>query len=141
MLIMRHELLLVAITVILLLVEIFLPQDKKHKIILPAILLMALVTIIGFIPGPTGVLFGGMYGTSPLILLMKNILNIGVLIIFTQSVSWLKLEEQKEKDRRIFRYSAFHPDRDELYDFFRGFPDVLPGSRTGYHSSCHTGSI
>jgi NADH-quinone oxidoreductase subunit N len=94
---MRHELLLVAITVILLLVEIFLPQDKKHKIILPAILLMALVTIAGFIPGPTGVLFGGMYGTSPLIILMKNILNIGVLIIFIQSVSWLRLPEQKEK--------------------------------------------
>jgi NADH-quinone oxidoreductase subunit N len=94
---MRHELLLVAITVILLLVEIFLPPDKKNKIILPAIILMALVTVAGFIPGPTGVLFGGMYGTSPLILLMKNILNIGVLIIFIQSVSWLKLEEQKEK--------------------------------------------
>jgi len=102
MLIMRHELLLVAITVILLLVEIFLPQDKKHKIILPAILLMALVTIAGFIPGPTGVLFGGMYGTSPLILLMKNILNIGVLIIFIQSVSWLKMEEQKEKIGEFF---------------------------------------
>jgi NADH-quinone oxidoreductase subunit N len=97
MFIMRHELLLVAITVILLLVEIFLPPDKKNKIILPAIILMAFVTIAGFIPGPTGVLFGGMYGTSPLILLMKNILNIGVLIIFIQSVSWLKLEEQKEK--------------------------------------------
>ena len=102
MLIMRHELLLVAITVILLLVEIFLPQDKKYKIILPAILLMALVTIAGFIPGPTGVLFGGMYGTSPLILLMKNILNIGVLIIFIQSVSWLKMEEQKEKIGEFF---------------------------------------
>ena len=97
MFIMRHELLLVAITVILLLIEIFLPLEKKNKIILPAILLMALVTIAGFIPGPTGVLFGGMYGTSPLILTMKNILNIGVLIIFIQSVSWLKLEEQKEK--------------------------------------------
>jgi NADH-quinone oxidoreductase subunit N len=102
MLIMRHELLLVAITVILLLIEIFLPPDKKHKIILPAILLLALVTIAGFIPGPTGALFGGMYGTSPLILLMKNILNIGVLIIFIQSVSWLKLEEQKEKIGEFF---------------------------------------
>jgi NADH-quinone oxidoreductase subunit N len=99
---MRHELLLVAITVILLLTEIFLPNDKKHKIILPAIILMAMVTIAGFIPGPTGILFGGMYGTSPLILLMKNILNIGVLIIFIQSVSWLKLEEQKEKIGEFF---------------------------------------
>jgi NADH-quinone oxidoreductase subunit N len=102
MLIMRHELLLVAIMVILLLVEIFLPKDKKHKIILPAILLMALVMAAGFIPGPTGVLFGGMYGTSPLILMMKNILNIGVLIVFIQSVSWLKLEGQKEKIGEFF---------------------------------------
>ncbi len=102
MFIMRHELLLVAITVILLLVEIFLPEDKKHKIILTAIILMALVTIAGFIPGPTGVLFGGMYGTSPLILLMKNILNIGVLIIFIQSVSWLKLKEQKDRIGEFF---------------------------------------
>jgi NADH-quinone oxidoreductase subunit N len=102
MFIMRHELLLVAITVILLLIEIFLPQDKKHKIILPAIILMAIVTIAGFLPGPTGILFGGMYGTSPLILLMKNVLNIGVLIIFIQSVSWLRLEQQKEKIGEFF---------------------------------------
>ena len=97
MLIMRHELLLVAITVILLLIEIFLPKDQKHKIINPAIIFMLLVTIAGFIPGPTGVLFGGMYQTTDLILLMKNILNIGTLIIFIQSVSWLKKEENKEK--------------------------------------------
>jgi NADH-quinone oxidoreductase subunit N len=33
---------------------------------------------------------------------MKNILNIGVLIIFIQSVSWLKLEGQKEKIGEFF---------------------------------------
>ena len=99
---MRHELLLVAITVILLLVEIFLPKEKKHKIILPALLLMTSVTVIGFLPCPTGSMFGGMYQTTPLILLMKNVLNIGVLIIFIQSVSWLKLEEQKEKISEVF---------------------------------------
>ena len=102
MLIMRHELLLVAITVILLLVEIFLPKEKKHKIILPALLLMTSVMVIGFLPCPTGSMFGGMYQTTPLILLMKNVLNIGVLIIFIQSVSWLKLEEQKEKISEVF---------------------------------------
>ena len=97
MLIMRHELLLVAITVILLIIEIFLPKDRKHHAINPAILLMAVVTIIGFIPGPTGILFGGMYTTTKLILMLKNILNLGVLIVFIQSVSWLKKEENKEK--------------------------------------------
>ena len=76
MLIMRHELLLVAITVILLIVEIFLPNTQKRKIILPAILLMAAVTIIGFLPGESGELFGGMYQSTQLSMLMKNILNI-----------------------------------------------------------------
>ena len=102
MLIMRHELLLVAITVILLLVEIFLPNDKKHKIILPSLILMTIVTILGFIPGPTGSMFGGMYQTTNLILLLKNILNLGVLIVFIQSVSWLKKDENKEKMSEYF---------------------------------------
>jgi NADH-quinone oxidoreductase subunit N len=99
---MRHELLLVAITVILLLIEIFLPEGKKHKIIIPALLFLTIVTIIGFIPGPTGSMFGGMYQTTNLILLMKNILNVGVLIVFVQSVSWLKKEENKEKIGEFF---------------------------------------
>ena len=97
MLIMRHELLLVAITVILLIVEIFLPKDRKRLVINPAILLMTVVTFIGFIPGPTGVMFDGMYATTKMILMLKNILNLGVLIIFIQSVEWLKKDENKEK--------------------------------------------
>jgi NADH-quinone oxidoreductase subunit N len=97
MLIMRHELLLVLITVILLLVEIFLPDNRKHAIIFPSVFLFFIVTVMGFIPGPTGELFGGMYITTALILTMKNILNIGVLIIFIQSVSWLKKDENKGK--------------------------------------------
>jgi NADH-quinone oxidoreductase subunit N len=97
MLIMRHELLLVLITVILLLVEIFLPDSRKHAIIFPSIFLFFIVTVLGFIPGPTGELFGGMYSTTPLILTMKNILNIGVLIVFIQSASWLKKGENLGK--------------------------------------------
>ena len=97
MLIMRHELLLIAITVILLLVEIFLPADKKSRIITPAILLMTAVLILGFIPGPTGILFGGMYQTTALIIMLKNILNIGALIVMIQSADWLRKPENKEK--------------------------------------------
>jgi NADH-quinone oxidoreductase subunit N len=99
---MRHELLLVAITVILLIVEIFLPNTKKHRIILPAILMMAAVTIAGFLPAHPGILFGGMYQSTPLNILFKNILNIGVLIIFIQSVDWLKQEQNKEKISEFF---------------------------------------
>jgi NADH-quinone oxidoreductase subunit N len=99
---MRHELLLIAITVILLIVEIFLPNDRKHKIILPAIILMTAVTVLGFFPGPTGILFGGMYKTTALTIMFKNILNIGVLIVFIQSVDWLKKPENKEKISEYF---------------------------------------
>ncbi len=102
MLIMRHELLLVLITVILLVIEIFLPANRKQKIILPALILFGAVMIMGFIPGPTGSLFGGMYITTPLTLLMKNILTIGVFIVFLQSVDWLKKEENREKISEYF---------------------------------------
>ena len=102
MLIMRHELLLIIITVILLIVEIFLPDTRKRKIILPAILLMTTVTVIGFLPSTTGVLFGGMYQSTQLSILLKNILNIGVLIIFIQSVDWLKQEQNNEKISEFF---------------------------------------
>jgi NADH-quinone oxidoreductase subunit N len=97
MLIMRNELLLVAALVILLIVEIFLPHEKKHKAINPAIFLLAIVTIAGFFPAEEGTLFGGMYQSTHLIILMKNILNIGALIVFIQSVTWLKREENAEK--------------------------------------------
>jgi len=97
MLIMRHELLLIAITVILLFVEIFLPHDKKSRIILPAILMMAVVTVLGFFPGPTGNLFGGMYQTTALNIMFKNILNIGALIVIIQSADWLRKSENMEK--------------------------------------------
>ena len=102
MLIMRHELLLIAITVILLIVEIFLSNTQKHKIILPAILLMAAVMVIGFIPGTPGILFGGMYQSTALSMMLKNILNIGVLIVFIQSVDWLKQPQNKEKISEFF---------------------------------------
>ena len=102
MLIMRHELLLIVITVILLIVEIFLPNTGKHKIILPAILLMAAVTIIGFIPATPGILFGGMYQSTPFTVLLKNILNIGVLIVLIQSVDWLKQDQNREKVSEYF---------------------------------------
>ncbi len=100
--IMRHELLLIVITVILLIVEIFLPNTGKHKIILPAILLMAAVTIIGFIPATPGILFGGMYQSTPFTVLLKNILNLGVLIVFIQSVDWLKQDQNREKVSEYF---------------------------------------
>ena len=39
--------------------------------------------------------FSGMYATSPTMLAIKNVLNIGVLIVIIQSISWANSEEMK----------------------------------------------
>jgi NADH-quinone oxidoreductase subunit N len=101
-LIMRHELLLIAAALSVLIAEIFRNPDKKRSISLFSIILFGVITIIGFLPSPAGSLFGGMYISSGTSLLMKNILNIGVLIVFIQSATWLKKEENSEKISEYF---------------------------------------
>lgn len=89
LLLMRHELLLLLIIVILLIAEIG-TNDSQKSIISPlAIILFVIYTIIGFLPIGQGTLFGGMFNSTPIIATMKNILNVGVLIILFQSHKWL----------------------------------------------------
>lgn len=94
-LIMRHELLLTAVIVLLLIREIF--SGKEHSNIVFPIFLFLIVTLAGFVPSEGGSLFGGMYQADPIRILMKNILNIGMLIILFQSVAYLSRPENKEK--------------------------------------------
>jgi NADH-quinone oxidoreductase subunit N len=101
-LIMRHELLLIVAALLVLIAEIFWKPDKKRSIILFSIILLGIITIVGFLPSPAGSLFGGMYISSGTRLLMKNILNIGVLLVFIQSFTWLKKEENSEKISEYF---------------------------------------
>jgi NADH-quinone oxidoreductase subunit N len=101
-LVMRHELLLIAAALLVLMAEIFWNPDKKRYISLFLVILFGVIMIIGFLPSPIGSLFGGMYVTSGTRLLMKNILNIGALLVFIQSVTWLKKEENSEKISEYF---------------------------------------
>ena len=98
--IMKHELLLTIATLLLLIAEIAI-NDKK-KIIPIAITLFGLHTIYGFIGNTSGELFGGMYKNSALIVLMKNILNIGVFIVILQARNWLLKEENKDNISEFF---------------------------------------
>lgn len=97
LMIMRHEWALVAVALILLIAEIGMDETRKQNIKLFACVLMALVTLLGFLPADTGTLFGNMYVTDPMRILMKNILNVGVLIIFLQSFSWLKQPNYQDR--------------------------------------------
>ena len=94
---MRHELLLTLAALLVLIAEIFWDPGKKRSINLFSVGLFIIITIVGFLPSRTGSLFGGMYEVTGLKLMMKNILNIGALLVLIQSVTWLNKEENSEK--------------------------------------------
>jgi NADH-quinone oxidoreductase subunit N len=102
LLLMRHEILLVIIAMIILFAELAMDDKNKIKVVPLAIGLFLVHTIIGFLPLRDGVLFGGMFNTNGTIALMKNILNIGVLIIFMQSWTWIRHPENHPKVSEYF---------------------------------------
>lgn len=100
--IMRHELILAVIVLLLLMIDLAVKIGNKHKILPVVAILFLAHTIIGFLPAHTGVLFGGMFRNTELTVLMKNVLNVGVMIIILQSMGWLRKEENKEKMTEYF---------------------------------------
>jgi NADH-quinone oxidoreductase subunit N len=95
--IMRQELLLIVAALLVLIAEIFWNPVNKRYLSLFSVIVFGVITIIGFLPSQTGSLFGGMYISNGTTLLMKNILNIGALLVIIQSVTWLGKEENSEK--------------------------------------------
>ena len=96
-LLMRHELVLTAVTLILLIAELSFGDNSKHKIIPIALILFGINMVVGFFPQQFGNIFGGMYVVSSTQWLMKNILNTGVFVILLQADKWLRMEENKIK--------------------------------------------
>jgi NADH-quinone oxidoreductase subunit N len=101
-LLMRHELLLTLAAVVALIAEVSTSSKNKASIIPFTLGLFALVTIIGFIPGQEGTLFGGSYQSSHLTMFMKNVLNLAVLIVFLQAEGWLRKPENVDKISEYF---------------------------------------
>lgn len=99
-LLMRHEILLMIVLMIILIAE--LSSENKERIINLTLLLFFSITLIGFIPVPEGSLFGGMYRTDHLKVLMKNILNIGTMILFLQGADWIRKPEYRNNISEFF---------------------------------------
>jgi len=102
LLLMRHELLLTVAAMLVLILEIFMDASKKKSISTITVIMYAVITAAGFLPSQPGTLFGGMYVTSATTVIMKNILNIGALIVFMQSVTWLNKPENSERISEYF---------------------------------------
>ncbi|HHB79062.1 MAG TPA: NADH-quinone oxidoreductase subunit N [Saprospiraceae bacterium] len=89
---MRDEFVLLGIILLLLVAEIML-IGKNRKIVAGIATGMFMVhTVIGFFPLPEGVLFGGSYRTTHLLHNMKNIMNVGVVILLLQTWTWAREE-------------------------------------------------
>jgi NADH-quinone oxidoreductase subunit N len=99
---MRHELILASLVLLVLIIDLNLKKSQKSRVIPFALSLFFIHTVVGFLPAQTGILFGGMYHSDGLTILMKNILNVGVMIILLQSVNWLKKPENNEKISEFF---------------------------------------
>jgi NADH-quinone oxidoreductase subunit N len=102
LLLMRHEIVLTIIAMIILIAELALGEKVKLRVVPLAIILFAVHTIIGFLPLGEGTLFGGMFNTNGTITLMKNVLNMGVLIVFVQSWTWIRQPEMHPKMSEYF---------------------------------------
>ena len=107
-LLMRQEISLIAIFFILFVYDLF-ASDKAKKYFQPfACVLFALHTLYGFCPNiPVGSAFAGMYVTGNMHILVKNILNIGVLLTFLQSSSWLKNPDTIVRRGEFFMITVF----------------------------------
>lgn len=99
---MRHELLLTVVMLLVLIIDLFTTGNSRKWIIPITLTLFLTITLAGFFPASHGSMFGGMYQTDGLAILMKNVLNIGVFIIFLQSVTWLKKPENEPKLSEYF---------------------------------------
>jgi NADH-quinone oxidoreductase subunit N len=95
-LLMRHELLLIAVLLIVLVAEILSDSKNKGWLVDMVLSLFFVQTLVGFLPTGSGSIFGGMYQSFELTILVKNIMNIGVLIILLQSANWLKTKIASE---------------------------------------------
>lgn len=98
---MRHELLLALAAIMILIAEISRKRSGKG-IVLFSTITFGIITLTGMIPVPEGILFGGMYVSSGVTTLMKNVLNIGVTIVLIQSGTWLRKEENAERISEYF---------------------------------------
>lgn len=106
---MRQEIALLAIILLLVIAEIFIPKQKKVSIIHLAIFLFGIHTIVGFFGIDESNLFGGMFRTNHLIHFFKNVLNIGVLILLLQSADWIQekiMNQNKGSEFFILLFSS-----------------------------------
>ena len=101
-LLMGQEIGLITIFLILFCFDIVASGKTRSYIYPVACILFFIHTVMGFLSMPAGIAFGGMYQSSSITILMKNILNLATLIIFLQSHTWLKSKTTEHQLSEFF---------------------------------------
>jgi NADH-quinone oxidoreductase subunit N len=101
-LLMKQEMSLMVVFLILIVYDLFATEKLKKYFQPVACLLFLAHTIYGFFPQATGTSFSGMYVCNGAEISIKNILNIGVLLLFLQSNGWLSKEDTSFKRGEYF---------------------------------------
>lgn len=111
---MHEELSLLAVITILFIADLFMCPDKKsgkgvYNTCLPVVLL-AIHTICNFLPacGASDCeAFGGMYQYTPMMTIMKSVLNIGTIVAFLMAHKWLSRPENLVKQGEFYLLTLF----------------------------------
>lgn len=93
---MKQEIGLLIVFLLVFLYDMFMPRRSLRALPGFAAVLMLVLTVAGLFSccvNDTAVTaFAGMYETSPVIAAIKNVLNIGVVIVLIQSIKWANSE-------------------------------------------------
>lgn len=111
---MHEELSLLAVILILFVADLFMCPDKKsgkgvYNTCLPVVLLAA-HTALNFLPCCTAEAteaFGGMYQYTPMMTILKSVLNVGTLVVFFMAHKWLSREENLVKQGEFYMLVLF----------------------------------
>ena len=88
-LMMPQEIGLLLVFLLVFIYDTFMPERSQRHMPLFTVILMALYTIYCFCcPAAVGEAFGGMFESNAPTWVMKNILNVGVLLVLLQAVKW-----------------------------------------------------
>lgn len=95
---MKQELAVLVIFLLVFLYDLFMPRKAQKGLPAFTAVLMLAATVCGCLGCCLGVTadttaFAGMYETSPVVAGIKNILNIGMVIVLIQSVKWANSEQ------------------------------------------------
>ena len=96
-LMMKEELSLIAVMVILLLYDLMASKNGLRYFQPVACILFGVHTLLNIVPGVAGEAFGGMYQYTPMMGVVKSILNVGTLIVLMQAGGWLAGESTVHK--------------------------------------------